>query len=199
MDKTELVDMKIAEAEKRVKELLDSGDLKKLVETEKYSISSFYEKKSLNRLESARLIFQASRDRKDYTDFSEVVAAAYYAMYYVVHAFVALIYQRKLREGLRGVHAITLHLILYYLVKTKQLERHLYEEYCQTFETATELVKLEDLKLRAYDYVEKYREEQGKRERFTYFVSSNAEERQAGQSLETAEKFISTVRQMMMK
>jgi len=45
------------------------------------------------------------------------------------HSFLALKYKTKLREGLRGVHIITEYIILYYLVKTKKLAAHLYDNY----------------------------------------------------------------------
>jgi len=108
MKKEDLIKKKVAEAEKGILGLIESGDLKLLPENEKYSISEFYESKSRNRLASAKLIYNASRKSskfgldKNYADYSEVVAAAYYSMYYIVHAFIALSYRRKLREGLRG-------------------------------------------------------------------------------------------------
>jgi len=136
----DLIKKKIVIAEKRILELTQSGDLKKLSETEKHKISDFYQEKSRNRLETARLIYNASMDydkkgiSREYKDYAEVVAAAYYSMYYIIHAFLALNYKTKLREGLRGVHAITEYIILYYLVKTKKLAKHLYEEYLKMSE-----------------------------------------------------------------
>jgi uncharacterized protein (UPF0332 family) len=201
MNESEEISKKIAEAEKRVKELLENGDLKKIEVQERINISKFYENKSLNRLESARLIFDSSKKENNYSDFSEVVSAAYYAMYYIIHSFLAKKYGRKLREGVRGVHAITVHLILYYLIKTKQLEHHLYEEYCNALDTVAEFSGLnsEEFQAAAYNYAKKYRQEQGKRERFTYFVSRNAEEHHAQDSLEFAERFISTIREVMIR
>ncbi len=195
------IEKRIREAEKRVKELLDEGNLKKLDDREKESIALFYEQKSLHRVQSARLIFEASTQQQNYADFSEVVSACYYAMYYIVHAFLAKKYGRKLREGVRGVHAITVHLILYYLVKTKKLEKYLYEEYCNALETATELsTALEnEFQVAAFRYVEKYKQEQTKREKFTYFVSKNAEQQHATDSLDVAQEFINTIRQLMIK
>ena len=192
---------RILEAEKRIKELLNQGELKKLSEHNKQEISVFYEKKSLSRLKSAKLIFNHSTEQRDYSDYSEVVSAAYYSMYYIVHSFLALKYQRKLREGLRGVHAITAHLVLYYLVKTNQLSKYLYEEYINTLETVAEVdnITLNDFEQEAYSYAEKYKSERNKRERFTYFVSRNAEEHHAKVSLDVAEKFINILRELIRK
>src|SRR3989338_8833529 len=133
----DLIKKKIAVAEKRILELTESNDLKKLSETEKHQIAGFYQEKSRNRLETAKLIYNASKEadkkklelNEGYKDYAEVVAAAYYSMYYIIHAFLALKYKTKLREGLRGVHIITEYIILYYLVKTKRLAKYLYEEY----------------------------------------------------------------------
>jgi acetyl-CoA carboxylase beta subunit len=49
-------EQKMVNAEKRIKSLLDSGDLKRLKE-EKDKISKFYERKSLNRIETAASFF----------------------------------------------------------------------------------------------------------------------------------------------
>ena len=205
MKPDEIIKKKIAEAEKRILGLIESGDLKSISESEKYKISEFYEVKSRNRLESARLIYNASKNDntlgfdKNYKDYSEVVSAAYYSMYYIVHAFIALSYKRKLREGLRGVHAITKHLILHYMVKTKKLAKHLYERYLETLETTAEIqnISIKDFEEKAYSYVKKYDETRTNREVFTYNVTANIEEYRAKQSIDIAEEFINTLRQLM--
>jgi len=200
-----IIEKKIVIAEKRILELTKSNDLKKLSETEKYKISDFYQEKSRNRLETARLIYNISGDsgkkgvNKEYKDYAEVVAAAYYSMYYIIHAFLALNYKTKLREGLRGVHAITEYIILYYLVKTKKLAKHLYEEYLKTFETAAQIQKLsvEDFQEKAYEYAKQYDKSRAAREIFTYNVTPKIEEYHAKQAIGTAEDFISIIRQVM--
>ena len=53
---------KLNNAEIRVKELVNSGDLKKITESESINISQFYGKKSNNRLETAKLISTFSKD-----------------------------------------------------------------------------------------------------------------------------------------
>src|SRR3989344_7761571 len=201
----DLIKKKIVIAEKRILELTQSGDLKKLSETEKHKISDFYQEKSRNRLETARLIYNASMDydkkgiSREYKDYAEVVAAAYYSMYYIIHAFLALNYKTKLREGLRGVHAITEYIILYYLVKTKKLAKHLFEEYLKTFETAAQIQKIniEDFQEEAYDYVKKYNKSRSAREIFTYNIAANIEEYHAKQAINAAEEFINRIRQLM--
>ena len=197
----DLIQKKISIAEKRILELIRSNDLKKLSEAEKYQISRFYEEKSKNRLETAKLIYNASKESNNegYKDYSEVVAAAYYSMYYIVHAFLALKYKTKLREGLRGVHAITEYIILYYLVKTKKLAKHLYEEYLRAFETAAQIQKInvEDFQEKAYGYAEQYDKSRSARETFTYNVTPNVEEFNAKHAISTAEDFINTIRQVM--
>ncbi len=201
----DLINKKISIAEKRIMDLIKSNDLRKLSEIEKHQISKFYEEKSKNRLETAKIIYNASKksDKKDiggeYKDYAEVVAAAYYSMYYIVHAFLALNYKTKLREGLRGVHAITEYIILYYLVKTKKLAKHLYEEYLKTFEATVQIQKIgiEDFQERAYEYVKQYDKTRTAREMFTYNVTSNVEEYHAEQTIKIAEEFINTIRQLM--
>ncbi len=201
MNREQEVEQKIYEAHKRIKELLENDDLKKLDELETYTISSFYEQKSLHRFQTAMLIFQASKNQTNYSDYSEVVAACYYGMYYIVHAYVAKKYGRRLREGVRGVHAITTHFVLYYLVHTKKLQQHFFEEYCKSLETAAELgaVSEDEFRAVAFGYAETYKKEQGKREKFTYFVSRNAEEYHAKESLDVAQEFINIIRQLMLK
>lgn len=186
-------------AEKNIKELLDSGDLKELSETMCHQISKFYEDKSKSRLESAKLIYDASNKSLDYKDYGEVVSAAYYSMYYIVHSFIAKSYKIKLREGLRGVHSITKNLILYYLVKTNKLAKHLYEEYLTTLESTALIQKLniEDFQEEAHSYAEKYEKARTSREIFTYSSNTSVEERHAKKSLEIAGEFINTVRQVM--
>ena len=204
----DLIKKKIIIAEKRILELTQSNDLKKLSETEKHQIANFYEEKSKNRLETAKLIYNVSKEESNkkmlradegYKDYAEVVAAAYYSMYYIVHAFLALKYKTKVREGLRGVHIITEYIILYYLVKTKKLARHLYEEYLKTFETAAQIQKLsiEDFQEKAYEYAKQYDKTRTAREVFTYNVTPNIEEYHAKQAIDTAEEFINTIRQVM--
>jgi len=194
-----LINKKIAEAEKRIRELIQRDDLKKFTEQEKYKISEFYETKGLNRLETARLIFNSSGDASEYQDYGEAVSAAYYAMYYIVHAFLALKYKRKLREDVRGVHAITRHVILYYLVKTKKLAKHLYQEYVRTLNTTAHIQRfnIDEYQKQAYSYVRKYQDQREKREIFTYYVSPDAEKYQADKAIKAAEEFISTIRQLM--
>ena len=191
---------KIEIAEKRMLELTKSNDLVKLEDKYKYLISRFYQTKSENRLKTAKLIFNTSKDNKDdYRDYAEVVAAAYYSMYYVVHAFLALKYKTKLKEEVRGVHAITEHIILYYLVKTKKLAQYLYEEYSSALKTTAQINKLspEDFQEEAFSYAEKYDKARSDRETFTYNVTPSVEEFHAKQAIETAEEFISTVKGVM--
>ncbi|MCX6750571.1 MAG: hypothetical protein NTZ83_03875 [Candidatus Pacearchaeota archaeon] len=103
MNIEELIKKKIAIAEKRVLELIKSEELKSILEQERYKISEFYEEKSKNRLESAKIIYNNSKSKnkigisKDYSDYPEVISAAYYSMYYIVHSFVELKY-RSARE-----------------------------------------------------------------------------------------------------
>lgn len=209
MMKTEDINKKISEAEKSITSLIQAGDLKKLPEQSKYQIAKFYELKCLNRLETARLIHKVSKDNQKkklnevsegYNDYAEAVAAAYYAMYYIIHAYLASQYKTKLREDIRGVHAITQHIILYYLVKTKKLAEHLYNEYVQTFETTAQIQKIdiEDFQKEAYKYAETYGKSRDAREFFTYRTTLNAEENHAEQAISTAEEFISTIRQLML-
>jgi len=208
MKEIELINKKIEEAEKRIKELSENNDLRKLVEQEKHKVSEFYKKKCFNRLETAKLIFTNSKSpenriknemNNNYSDFSEVVSAAYYSMYYTVHAFLAAKYGRKLKEEVRGVHAITCHLVLYYLVKTERLAKHLYGEYVKALETAAEVQKfdLDEYQKQAFGYVKQYQEQREKREIFTYHATKDAEENQADLAIKSAEKFINTIRQLM--
>lgn len=202
-----LIRKKIEIAEKRILELIESGDIQLLSENEKYQISGFYEEKSKNRLETAKLIFNASKkaDKKnfnvsaEYRDYAETVAAAYYSMYYIIHSFLALKYKKKLKERLRGVHVITEYIILYYLIKTNKLAKHLYEEYIKTFETTAKIhnLTIEDFQERAYRYAEKYDKSKEAREIFTYNITLSVEEFNAEQAINTAEEFINTIRQLM--
>jgi len=195
----EIIKKKIAIAEKRISELLESGDLRLLSEQERYSISSFYEDKSKNRLESARIIYKASNKSKTYRDYAEVVAASYYSMYYIVHSFVALRYKMKTREGLRGVHAITEHLILKYLVKTGILADKLYKDYLLALHTTAEIQKisLSDFQIKAYEYAKKYDKSREAREIFTYNITPSVEARNAEEALKIAEEFTSIIRQLI--
>ena len=199
MEVNDLIKKRVAIAEKCIIGLNKSGDLKSLSEMEKYKISGFYEEKSKNRLETAKIIYNASKNNEGYKDYSEVVSAAYYSMYYIVHAFLALNYKTKLREGLRGVHAITEYIILYYLVKTKKLAKHLFEEYLKTFETAAQIQKIniEDFQEEAYGYVKKYNKSRSAREIFTYNIAANIEEYHAKQAINAAEEFINRIKQLM--
>ncbi|MBN1502184.1 hypothetical protein JW930_01450 [Candidatus Woesearchaeota archaeon] len=196
----ETIQKNIKIAEKRILELTKAEDLKKISEKEKYQISTFYENKSKNRLETARIIYNLSKDQnKPYKDYAEVVSAAYYSMYYIVHAFLALKYKRKLRTGIRGVHAITQQIILYYLVKTKRIAKHLYEDYLTTFETTAEIqnLSIEDFQEKAYEYARKYEKSRSAREIFTYNTTVSIEEYHAEQAINRAEEFISTIREVM--
>ncbi len=205
MNIEELIKKRIAIAEKRVLELIKSGELKSILEQEKYKMSEFYEEKSKNRLESAKIIYNNSKNKtkigigKDYSDYPEVISAAYYSMYYIVHSFVALKYKIKLREDVRGVHAITEHLILYYLVKTGKLAKHLYQEYLETFHTTAELqnISLSEFQIKAYEYAKKYDESRQAREIFTYYVTPSVEARNAQDVLRIANEFTSTIRQLI--
>lgn len=191
---------KLEYAEKRIQELLQKEILHKIDEKGRKIIFSFYESKSLNRLESAKIIFRASSDRTDFTDYSEVVAAAYYSMYYIVHSYLAKIYGLKIRENTMGAHSITEQAVLYYLVKTNKLAKHLYEQYVQALETAAETHKLstEHFQGKAYEYASKYDKCRDARERFTYNTVRSAEAYHAETAISFAEEFIGIVRQLML-
>lgn len=206
----DVMNKKIAIAEKRVLELTKSGDLKRLSGNLRHKIAKFYEEKSMNRLDTARLIYSISKntDMKKankissvYADYSEAVASAYYAMYYIVHSYLAAEYKTKLSESVRGVHAITQYIILYYLIKTEKLAKHLYGEYIKTFETTVQVQKMvvEEFQRKAYKYAEKYDKSRSARESFTYKVSLNAEAYNAEQAIRTAEEFINAIKQLMVK
>ncbi len=195
---------KTAIAEKAVRELTQSGDLKRLADPTALQIARFFETKCLNRLQTAKLVYEASQDPKkhnlsNYSDYSEAVAAAYYAMYYVVHAYLASQYRVKLREDVRGVHAITHHLIVYYLVKTNKLAKHLYDEYVKTLQTTSAILTIEAFQEKAYTYAEKYSKTREARETFTYKTTATIEAYHAQHAITTAEEFINTIRQLMMK
>jgi len=95
--------------------------------------------------------------------------------------------------------AITEYIILYYLVKTKKLAKHLYEEYLKTFETVAQIQKLsvEDFQEKAYGYAKQYDKSRSARETFTYNITPDVEEFNAAQAINTAEDFINTIRQVM--
>ena len=201
-------DTRIKYAEKRIIELLEKEELKKIPQELKEKIAYFYEERSKRRLETAILIFNCSKEEKkmqslsmEYSDYSESVAAAYYAMYYIVHAYLAKKYSLKLKEDVRGVHAITHNLILYYLVKTKKLAKHLYEEYLKTLETAAETQKLdvEDFEEQAQNYAGMYEQRRKARENFTYQVTRSVEAHHAEQAISIAKEFIGTIREIMIK
>jgi len=199
MNEKNFINKKLEEAEKRIKELLGDGSLKKIDQHEISIVTKFFEKKALNRFQTAQIIFRESSSDSDYYDFSEVIGSGYYSMYYIVHAYIAHQYEIKLREGVRGVHAITLHLIMYYFIKTNKLTKYLYEEYCAALDLTAEMQAFnpDDFQKDAFSYAQKYERERGKREKFTYFIAQNAEKVQAEKSLQVAEKFITTIREMM--
>jgi uncharacterized protein (UPF0332 family) len=205
--KNEEVSKDVRIAEKAVLELTQAGDLKKLPEQLAHQIANFYEARCLNRLQSARFIYEASKTPnkydlpEKYSDYSEVVAAAYYAMYYSVHAYLAEIYMTKLRENLRGVHAITHNLVVYYFVKTNKLVKHLYEEYVKTLETASAIqnLTLESFQEEAFKYAKQYKKSKEARETFTYKTTSSVESHHAERAIATAEEFVNIVRQLMLK
>jgi uncharacterized protein (UPF0332 family) len=205
MKREDLIAKKTAIAEKTVQELVQSGDLKKLAEQTAHQIAKFFEAKCLNRLQTAKHVYAASREpqkhnvSQDYADYSEVVAAAYYAMYYIIHAYLAANYHIKLREDLRGVHAITHNLIVYYLVKTKKLAKHLYDEYVKTLQTTSAILTIEAFQEKAYTYAEKYRRSKEARETFTYNTTPTIEAYHAEHAITTAEEFINTIRQLLLK
>jgi len=199
MNEAEYIQKRIREAEKAIASLTKEGALKKLTESESLQIAKFYENKSLQRLETAKLVFNASKKNSHYDDFSEAVGTTYYSMYYIIHAYLAKNYRTKLVEGTRGVHAITANLILCYLIRTGKLAHYLFEEYCSSLSTTAKIQDLDwkDYQPEAYEYVRKYQTQRDRREVFTYFVSKNAEEHQAHDSITIAEEFINTIRQLM--
>ncbi len=144
-------------AEKRIKELHDTEAFKKLTEEESIKTASFYEERSTQRIQTAKIIYELSKDELKkkmnmlpimYSDYAETVAGAYYAMYYIVHAYLAKEYHKKIARNIRGIHAITHQLVLFYLVKTGKLAQHLYDEYISTLLTVSELQSIEITKTR---------------------------------------------------
>ena len=197
-------------AEKEIQALHASGSLKKVDYQSARELMSFYENKCLTRLETARILFIIGSDSKlkmqatsqvDYADYSEIVSASYYAMYYIVHAYLAATYFTKLEENVRGVHAITHKIVVYYLVKTKKLAQHLYEEYLKTLDEVSRIqdISIEEFRKDAFEIAESYDHVRDSREIFTYFVSKNAEEHHAENTIKVAEEFINTIKQLMLK
>jgi len=207
MKMEEIMQKQIRIAEASVLQLTKSGDLKKIPDQLVHQLAAFFETKSMNRLETAKLVYRVSSDPikynspKTYSDYSEVVAAAYYAMYYIVHAYLMTIYKTKLREDTRGVHAITHHLVVYYLVKTNKLAQHLYDDYVRTLETTSAIQNLttESFQEEAFKYAEQYKRSREARETFTYKTTPAIEAHHAEQAIATAEQFVSTIRQLMHK
>lgn len=195
------IEKKVQIAEKKVKELFDAEDLKRLSERDANNISQFYLQRSNIRLETSRIIFENSKIKETYSDFSEVVSATYYSMYYIVQAYLALKYKIKLRENVRGVHAITTQLVLYYLVKTNKLAEYLYEEYLKTLSTVAKIqdINLDDFQKEAFELAESYNKSRDNREIFTYATSKNAEEHNAENAIKIAEEFINIIKQLMLK
>ena len=207
MMKLSTSEQKIANAEKEVKKLNDEGSLKDLTELEKQGIAKSYEQRSRNRMETASLTFlyssaakksQTNEVSQEYADYEEVVTASYYAMYYIVHAYLAKRYAKRLKENTYQVHAKTNHLVLYYLVKTKKLATKLYEEYLKTMATAQIQKTIDDFQEEAFHYAEKYDKSRDERETSTYNVEKNTEERHAKDALATAQEFITTIRGLML-
>lgn len=90
MKKEEVINKRIEIAEKVVRGLVEEGNLKKISDQLRDNVADFYESKALNRLKTAKPIYEASKEQKEgYTDYSEVVAASYYAMYYIIHTYLA--------------------------------------------------------------------------------------------------------------
>ena len=194
-------------AEKLIRELFVKDNLKKITPDAANELMHFYNTKSFNRLQTARAIYKLSQESAlkpqlvvttEYTDYGEAVSAAYYAMYYIVHAYLADAYKTKLEDGIRGVHAITHNIVVYYLVKTKKLARHLYEEYLITLETTSAIQNLtvESFMEDAYHYAEKYDRTREAREVFTYRTTGRVEAQHAERAVKTAEEFIGTISQL---
>ena|SRR3989344_3701956 len=195
------IQKKVDVAEKRISELLDNGDIKKLAESNAYEISRFYENKSHIRIETAKIILEASKKDKIYSDYSETVSAAYYSMFYMVQSYLAIMYKIKLRENLRGVHSTTANLVIYYLVKTNKLAKHLYEEYVKTLETVDSIQNLNIayFKNEAFEFAETYDQSRDAREIFTYTTTKSAEEYHAERAIKTAEEFNNVLKQLILK
>lgn len=207
MKREDIITKNIDIAEKAILALTKAGDLKKLPEQIASNIASFYEIRSLHRLSTAKHIYNASKNPRQYLlpdnyhDYGESVAAAYYAMYYIVHAYLAAVYKTKLREDLRGVHIITHHLVLYYLVKTKRLAKHLYEAYVKTLETTSTLqhITIDSFQDKAYTFAELYNKNKEARETFTYKTTPTIEAYHAERALKYAEEFIQIIRELLLK
>ncbi len=202
MKTKDYIAQRIAEAEKRIQELLKANDIKKITETEAYRVSEFYLQKSINRIQTAKIILKESLNKENnYTDFGEAVSTSYYSMYYIIHCFIALKYRVKLREGVRGIHAITIHLLLYYLIKTNLLARHFYEEYRKNLDAAAQIQAFnpEEYQEESYKYAQDYEQQRTDREIFTYSISRTAAENHAQHSIQIAEEFITTLRQLLKK
>jgi len=181
------------QAEKRIMQLVKEKSIIKIKNSLK--IADFYEKKSLARFKSARIIHNSANDI--YSDYSEVVSACYYSMYYVVHSYIAKIHSSRIDDDIRGVHAITLSMVYYYLVKTKKIAMHLFREYNNAFENASNLLKIDDFQKQAVSLADSFRATRNSREDFTYSTTKVAEKRHASIALKSAEEFISIIRSMV--
>ena len=66
---------KISTAEKRIAELTKEGAIKSLPDRDNQNISNFFEAKSKNRLQTARIILKSSKELNNYSDYADAEQA----------------------------------------------------------------------------------------------------------------------------
>jgi uncharacterized protein (UPF0332 family) len=199
--------MKPDDFEKRVKEatsiitdLLRDNKVAKLSDNEKWKFKTFYLKQANLSLIAADVLCNIStkQDAKDfhklnseYECFLWVINAAYYSMFYAVHALLAHKGTRILSS--QGIHRITAHALVYYAIKNHYIAKELYEQFVASQVEAAELLNIEDFQKKALDLSSSYFYESDKRSKFTYETEEEAKLRHANTSLRRAKNFVTQI------
>lgn len=185
--------------EKRIRQRIKMHQDDGIIIKEKGKFIDFFLDNALNSLETAKLLFEISTDKRikddmgipDYNGFLWVINASYYSMFYIARALLE-------KDGIKiktemSVHAITYDAIYYYYYMTGKLEKNLIDGYKEAELEASEILGKE----KAKELIEDYFYEKRKRAKYTYILGTVAMEAKAETSLNRAKQFNEEIRKII--
>ena len=189
-------ELKIAEIRKNVEMLIKDGEILKQKEPK---FVQFFMKNSYDSLESAKLLFKVSTDRKiaenlnqpDFNGLLWVINSSYYSMFYAARALLESIGVNI--KAKHSIHAVTFSSLVYYFYTTGKLQKSFVEDFRNAETESAEILGRE----KAESLLKNYSYEMGKRSSFTYELGNVVIKSKAETSLERAKLFNVEVKRIL--
>ncbi len=191
-----LEDKQIEEAKDNAIKSINNGQI---IKTKESRYVSFFIKNSRDSLDSAKVLFKLSIDKKkrdylgmpNFNGFLWVINSSYYSMFYMARALLESI-GVKIKTD-ESVHFLVFNALVYYFYSNGRLEKHFIEDFEKAQDESSQILGKE----KAKEIISNYSSEKEKRSKFTYEIGEIAMKAKAETSLDRARKFNEEIRKML--